>query len=231
MSEKTIKKTGDFSKFNALNPFTNQSVFNRAMLVLKLSLGLNCMLIVAIIFLIISILNLFPLKKVEVALVEIIPSSNQLVTIKPLNPQIPGFQILLETISKKFIINLLSIDEISQKARFDEAYAMMDFKPLKEFKSNRIDTKAIENFLKDGLVRNIIVESCDPIEGLSNNLYKFSCEFIQRDTKNNSQEIKSQKKLRAYIAFTLREKEVKIDEKYNNPLGVFVLEFAVKERE
>ncbi len=231
MSEQSIENKPNFDKLNDLNPFANQSEFNRVMMFAKLSLGFNVGMVITIIFLLIVLMQLFPLKRVEVALVELNPASNQIVTIKPLNPKIPGFQVLLETISKKFIINLLSIDAISQRARFIEAFSMMDSKPISEFNKNRIENKAIEKFLAEGLVRNIIVESCDPIEGLTNNVYKYSCEFIQRDTKTNSQELKSEKQLRAYIAFTLRENEVKINDKYNNPLGLFVIEFSIKERE
>ncbi len=235
--KKIIKRTPDtidnneiHQSFSVANPYDFQAIYKRLGWLLRISMMGNIAFIIAILVLSMTIYEAYPLKRVEIALVERVPATNQLLRIQPLSKDIDGFNILLEATASRFVKNLLEIDTITQKGRYNEAFAMMDSKPYKEFKQSRIDNKAVDEFITQGLTRAINVESCDNVAGANRGVYKYSCEFTQTDTKNLNKAIISQKLLRAYIAFELHSNEVIEQNKYQNPLGIFVIDFTLKER-
>ncbi len=224
------ESVGNHAKINKVNPYDFQATFKRLAWLLQISMFANIGFIITIMALGMALYQAYPLKRTEIALVERVPASDQLLRIQPLSKDIDGFQLLMESVSKRFVKNLLEIDNITQKARFDEVFPMMDSKPFKEFKESRLDNHALDDFIKSGLIRNINVESCDALAGLSYGVYKFSCELTQIDTKQINKVEVSRKNLRAYIAFVLRPNDVLEKDKYQNPLGIFVIEFSLKER-
>ena len=95
------------------------------------------------------------------------------------------------------------------------------------FKKERIDPREVQNAIDSGLTRSITVESVDFIEN-THGTYKYAVDFVQTDTRKG--ELVERRKVRAYLNMTTRPQSVSATERFENPLGVTVIDLVLKER-
>lgn len=220
-----VEATGH-KTFNDTNPFAYQASHRRSIMLLRFITGYSIVATCAVAFQSIAIYELMPLKTVEVALVRADPDTDKIYRIEPLNKTVPGFMLVLETISRDVVPLLLEIDEVTQDNRFTEARRFTD---VRFFNSFLNDNKAlIEAALEDGLNRSVVVETANLVSE-KNNIYQFAVDFVRTDMiPDQEPEVK---KLRAFLLLTTRPQEVTSQDKFSNPLGVRVLNMIVKLRE
>lgn len=207
------------------DPYSFQVSHRRLAWLLRLSAGTNVALAAVVVVQMSLIATMLPLKTTEIALLRTDASDDRVYRVEPIAKNVPGFDLLMESMARRYVRELLEIDSVTQTERFRWAFRMSDTELYERFKKERF--KPVEDALKDGLTRSITVESVDRFS-TSAGTYKYAVDFVQTD-KRRGQEIDS-RKLRAYLNMTTRPQRVREPDKYENPLGITVLEISLKER-
>lgn len=210
------------------DPYSFQVSHKRLAWVLRLSVALNIVLGGCLIILISAYSYLLPLKTTEIALLRSDPEDNRLYRIEPISKDVEGFDLLLEDKARRFMRNLLEIDPVTQTERFREAFRMMDRAFFERFEKERLDSNKVQDALDSGLTRSITVISVDRIAAYGGT-YKFVVDFIQTDTRDGK--LVEKKQARATMDMTTRpQEEIRKEDRFENPLGIIVLDLTLKER-
>ncbi len=218
---------GSHSKFQEADPYAFRVSHRRLAWMLRLSAGMNIASMIALGLVISAFMSLLPLKEVRVALLRSDPADNRIYRVDAISQDVPGFELLLEQMSRRYVRNMLEIDSVTQSTRFKEAFIMTERDFYEQFRKDRIDTNAIQDAIDSGLTRSISVESVSLVD-IFQDTWQYSVDFIQTDERKG--EIVETKELRAYLKITTRPNEVTESEKYENPLGIRVLDMVLKER-
>jgi len=210
------------------DPYSFRVAHRRLAWMLRISAGTNIALGAALVMALNAIVILVPLKETQIALLRSDPQDNRLYRIEPLSKTVEGFDLVLEDKARRYVRLLLEIDSVTQTERFREAFRMTDRSFYEKFRKERIDTREVQNAVNSGLTRSITVESVDRIESFGGT-YKYAVDFVQTDERKG--ELVEQKKLRAYLNMTTRpQADISEADKYENPLGITVLDLVLKER-
>ena len=192
---------------------------------LRLSVASNVVMLAAFGIAMSSFSALLPLKEVRVALLRTAADEDRVFRIEPMEQGVESFDILMESSARRFVKLLLEIDDTSQKARFDEAFLLMDG----DFRSRwlGVHEDRIKQALRDGLVREIEVETTHRLDQRVGE-WLVTVDFRQHDRVRGA--AAKATPLRAYIRLTSRPSRVSKAELYMNPLGITVLDMTVKAR-
>lgn len=163
----------------------------------------------------------------KVALLRSDPKDDKLYRVEPIREDIKGFDALMEAKARRYVRLMLEVDDVTQSERFREAFRMTDQKYYLKFKKERIDSGEIQKIINENGTRSITVETINRIEN-NKGLYKFAVDFIQTDAYPGKKP--QVKQARAYLSMTTRPHEVKAIDKYENPLGITVLDMSLKEK-
>ncbi|GAB6053082.1 hypothetical protein JCM17960_34890 [Magnetospira thiophila] len=209
------------------DPYSFGVAHRRLAWLLRLSVAMNVALLGGLSVTVSAFAHLLPLKTTEIALVRTDPDDNRLYRIEPVERTVQGLDVLLENMARRYVRMLLEIDTVTQTERFRQAFTMTDRAFYERFRRERIDSGAVQDALDARLTRSITVESLDRIDSFGGT-YKYAVDLVQTDHKDGA-EIE-RKKLRAYLNLTLRPQTVRAADKYENPLGITVLDLVLKER-
>ena len=212
----------------AVNPYGFRIAHRRLAWMFRISAVLNVALCGAVIFLASAFMALFPLTRVELALVKTDSADNQLVRIEPLSRDVNGYDILLENKVRWYVQNLLEIDSASQGVRMQATRKLASSDFAAKFYRSQVETGAIDKALADGLTRTIKIADIDMLQR-SGDQTTWSVDFVQRDAQGGVP--LAEKKVRATVVVAAGQvNEVPLAERYENPLGVQVLDVSLKER-
>lgn len=222
----------DHDSVRALDPYAFESAHRRLAWMLRISAMTNVGQLAVIIVLASAIATLVPLKTVQLGLVRIDPAQDRavpvdpaaLVRVLPITRETPGFDLLMESFVRRYVRLLLEIDTVTQADRMREANLHSDAAWWKQFATRH---KEIERAVETGLNRSIVVESADRIS-LRDGIGRYAVDFVQTDQRNGL--VVETRRLRAYVSVTSRPHTVREAEKFENPLGLRVLDLALKER-
>ena len=221
------KTAGGAATAATADPYGFRVSHRRMAWLLRLSVGTTVVLGACLVMALSALSTLLPLKTTEIALVRSDPMDNRLYRIEPINQSVAGFDLLMESMARRYVRTLLEIDTVTQTERFREAFRMTDKKFYERFRKERIDTDAVQDALDSGLTRSITVESIDRLQAFKGT-YKYAVDFVQTDVRRGV--LLETRKLRAYLNMTTRPQEVSDAQKYENPLGITVLDLILKER-
>lgn len=194
---------------------------------LRLSVVVNVGLLASVVVQANAIGALVPLKTTEVALVRGFEPDDKLYQIEPISEDVQGFDLLLESMARRYVRLVLEIDPVTEGERRAEAARMSDGGFWRGFRRDRIDTKERSDALADGMVRHIVVDDATRLVSFDDD-YKLAVDFTQIDERRG-QEV-GRKALRAYLSMTTRPQSVTAEDRFSNPLGITVLQFVLKER-
>jgi type IV secretion system protein VirB8 len=211
-----------------VDPYAYKVAHRRLAWLLRLSVGTNIALAASVVALVGGLNVLLPLKEVRPAFITLAGAEDQIVRIEPIEKTVPGFELLLESMGRQYVKNLLEIDTATQVERFQTAFRMTAPDLYARFKRERLDNGAIQKAIDSGLQREIIIESASKAAVLRG-VYTVVVDFIQVD-RRHGEEVE-RKPLRAYLSMTTAPQQVTGPEVYANPLGVVVNDMALKERE
>lgn len=216
---------GPHAAILAADPYSFAVSHRRLAWMLRLSAGGNVALTILCVVLGNAISTMLPLKTTEIALVRVNSNDDKVYRIEPLTQRTDGFDLVVESAAKQYVRDLLEIDPITQEMRRRTVMRMTDANYWKKFV--REHKSEIEDGIKSGLVRSITVESANRLE-VSGRVYKYAVDFVQTDNRNGT--VVEQKKVRAYLNLTTHPHEAHPADKYENALGVTVLDLVLKER-
>lgn len=212
---------------NDADPYAFQASHKRLAWLLRLSIGVIIILGSVVAVLGHTIAALLPLKKTEYALVRTYQPDDKLYRIEPISENVEGFDFLLESMARRYVKLVVEIDPVTQSERLNEASRMTDRVFSEKFRRERIDTGEIEAAIKRGLTREVRIESVDKIKSFGKE-HKVVVDFTQTDKERGK--VTDKKSLRAYLSMATRPHEVREEDRYTNPLGIFVLEMTLKKR-
>ncbi|CAA7619316.1 VirB8/TrbF family protein [Magnetospirillum sp. UT-4] len=223
----------DHGALRAADPYAFEAAHRRLAWMLRLSAMTNVGLLAVVIVQSSAISTLVPLQKVQMGLVRIEPRDDRmvpvdpvsLVRVLPITRETPGFDLMMEAFVRRYVRILLEIDAVSQGDRMREANIHSDADLWKRFTGERL--KDIERALDSKLNRSVVVETAERIS-LRDGIAHYAVDFVQSDTRDGK--AVETRKLRAYLAVTTRPHTVRESEKFENPLGLRVLDVALKER-
>lgn len=209
------------------DPFAYQSAHRRMAWLLRLSTATNVVLGLCLVGVSGALTVLMPLKEVRPALITLKGAEDQIIHIEPLEKGVEGFELLLEAMARRYVKNLLEIDDATQEPRFREAFAMTTQSYYKKFRDERIESKAIQEALDSGLTREILIESAAKVSE-NKGIYTYAVDFVQVDRRRGVEV--ERKPLRAYLAMTTAASSVAAPQRYDNPLGIVVQDLTLKEK-
>jgi type IV secretory pathway component VirB8 len=223
----------DHDAVRAADPYTFEAAHRRLAWMFRVAAMTNVGLIAVVVIQTSAISTLVPLKEVQLGLVRIEERDGRavpvdpasLVRVLPITKETPGFDLLMESFVRRYVRLLLEIDTVSQGDRMREANLHSDADYWKRFISDR--KKEIDRALDSNLNRSIVVESADRI-AMKDGVARYAVDLVLTDTRNGSPV--ETKRLRAYVAVTSRPHTVRESEKFENPLGLRVLDLVLKER-
>lgn len=223
----------DHGAVRAADPYSFEVAHRRLAWMFRLSVMTNVGLVSVTIVLAAAISTLVPLQKVELALVRVEPSTDRMeqvdpaskVRILPITRDVPGYDLAMESFVRWYTRTLLEIDAVSQDDRMRQANAAADPKFWERFMSEH--RQRITDALERGLNRSVVIESTQKIsqrDGVNRYLVVFDQVDMNKSGQRHSQ------KVHAYFAVASRPQLVRPSEKFENPLGLRVLDLSLKER-
>ena len=216
---------GRHTAYRKADPFAFAVAHRRLAWLLRMSVVTNVVLVVAFGTAMAGYSTLLPLKEVRVALLRTADDEDRIYRIEPMEQNVQSFDILMESSARRFVKLLLEIDDTTQKARFDEAFLMMDPDFRRQWLG--IHEDRIKEALRDGLKREIAVETTHRLDQRVGE-WLVTVDFRQVDRLKGEET--GDAPLRAYIRLTTRPRRVSRAELYMNPLGITVLDLTIKQR-
>lgn len=217
----------DHSPLQEADPYKSEVAHRRLAWLLRISVFVSVSSACVAVAAIDTINNLAESFEPKIALLRVYEKDDKLYRVEPIEEDVEGFDILMEAKAKRYVRLMLEIDDVTQTERFKEAFRMTDTAYYKRFKKDRIDSGAIKDFMDAGGIRSITVESIDSIEN-EQGVFKYAVDYTQTDRfPGQKPEVKP---ARAYLTMTTRPHEVREVDKYENPLGITVLDMALKEK-
>lgn len=180
-----------------------------------------------------AIAEMVPLKRIEPALVRIESIGDRtvpvdpasLVRILPITKETPGFDLVMESFVRRYVRLLREVDPVGHQDRLTEAnrYSETDF--WKGFVKDKYPE--IKKAMEGGLIRSVVIESASRIS-VRDGVYRWLVAFDEIDTQPGKPP--ETRKNHAYVAVTARPNTVREAEKFENPLGLRVLNLSVQLR-
>ena len=223
----TLEAAPDHSAVRAVDPFDFQVAHKRLVMCFRISAMLNVAMGMAVCALVAALLAMMPLKEIRPALIMADSRDNMVYSVAPISPETNGFDLVLETLVRGFVVNALSIDPLSSDFRAAKASAVMSDVYQKKYLKTFVSNGWLQDVMDSGLIRSIIIESTNHIDNPSASDHLLSVDYIQTDTRDNVE--LERKRMRAFLKLAQRPQIVKKSEIYNNPLGIFVLDMTIKE--
>lgn len=220
-------------RVNAADPYSFEVAHRRLAWMFRLSSAINVALAAVVLVQTGAISALVPLQRIEVGLIRIEPSTDRaakvdpasLVRVLPITKATPGFDLVMEAFVRRYTRLLLEIDSASQNDRMGEANTHTDAEFWKRFMAERY--KEIKAALDSGINRSVVIESASRISE-RDGVFRYLVAFDQVDARGGKPV--ETRKLHAYLAVTSRPHTVRESEKFDNPLGLRVLDLSVKLR-
>lgn len=207
------------------DPFAYKTAHRRMAWLLRLSVGMNVALICCVVVTVQAIASLVPLKETEIALLRADPSDDRIYRVEPISVEVDGFELMLEKLARRYVRQILTIDGTTQNTRFKEVRTYSDPAFFNDYlKTNK---PVIEEALDDGLDRSITIKGAYKVDAYDG-VYLYVVEFLQTD--RIGRETPRRRHLRAFLEMTPRPHDVSAAEKFENPLGIRVLNLSVKEQ-
>jgi type IV secretion system protein VirB8 len=209
------------------DPFAFASMHKRQAWLLRVSTMTNVALAFVVILMISLVTSLMPLKEIRVALLRVDEADNRIYRVEPVSKYVSGFDLLMEQMAKRYVRLILEIDEVSQTDRLQEAFLYTGDAFYNRFRKERIESGEIQKAIDSGLNRSIVVESADLVSD-RDEIRRYAVDFVQIDKRQGKET--ERRNLRAYLAMTTKPHEARESEKYDNPLGIRIIDMSLKER-
>ena len=224
-SDKRHRRMRDSDGVHDADPYSFQVAHRRLAWLLRISGVINGVLAFAVVALCAAIAQIMPLKEVRVALVKSSPADDRMYSVEPLEQNTQGFDLLMEAAARRYVRSILEIDETTQKLRWDEARSFSEA----EFWNGWIGahTQRVADAIGDGLQREVVVETTHRLEQRQDE-WLIAVDFRQIDRFAGEQV--GETSLRAYVRLVTLPLRIKASERFTNPLGITVLDIAVKQR-
>ena len=218
----------DLDAVRNADPYDYQTAARRMAFMVRLTTFYAVSVTIALIISLTSFQAILPLKEIRLALLRIDPAESRIYQVEPISKQVPGFKLLLEQKAQEFVASLMKVDKVTQRERFTNAIDLSLPDLRKTIMRDFVESGLIDDLLQADIVRDITIVGVDHLISFSPDVWKLVVDYDQTDLKGTKRiEVKN---LRAYLSMTTRPQTVTEAEKYENPLGIRILDMAIKFR-
>ena len=207
------------------DPYSFQIAHRRLAWAFRTSVVTNICLAFICVSLSATVSALLPLQDTRIALIKADPADDRIFAVEQVSSDTDGLRLALESAARHYVRALLEIDNATQKSRWDHArlYSSADF--WNAWLDDHTDR--VTDALADGLVRAIEIETSNQLEQRDNE-WLVAVDFRQVD--RYGADAPDERSLRAYVQMQTNTQRVPAPRRFDNPLGITVLNVTVKHR-
>lgn len=207
------------------DPYSFQVSHRRLAWMLRMSAMTNVGLLLLLIVAINLIAEMLPLKTTEFVFLREQTADNRVYRVEPISRNVPGFDVMMEGMARRFVWECLSVDPVSQGERMRWCARISEAKFWERFTDDH--KKRVDDMVGSRITRSIELESAERLQ-TAGNVYKYVVDFVQTDEQRGK--LIEKTRLRAFLNLTQRPQSVREADKYENPHGVTVLDISVQKR-
>jgi type IV secretion system protein VirB8 len=170
------------------------------------------------------LIGLFPLKHIEPFLVTVADKSEKIVRIEPIEQSIPGYQLLVEQMLRRYVIDRESITPLAREMeyRWSPGGNIAQFTSPAAFQIFQKQVPEYRRAFTSGLTRQVTIRAVNRITSTY-----WSVEFSTQDEDQNgaSEALRSDWHVTILLAF--KPQHVGYDQRFLNPVGLTVTHYSV----
>ncbi|MBS0184783.1 MAG: type IV secretion system protein [Proteobacteria bacterium] len=172
-------------------------------------------------------INLFPLKTIVPFFITLMPKSEQIVKIEPIEDQEEGFDVMTESLARNYVRLRETLDFQTEADRWKQVFWFSSFEIFENFKAlmNKDQGGIYESRKEKKLYRDVILLS---VSTLSKNPRIVQVEWQGKDYQEGGEIYK--KNWVSTLSITYISQNVKFEDRYMNPLGFIVTAYGVSEK-
>lgn len=207
------------------DPYSFQVSHRRMAWMLRMSAMTNVGQLAALIVSINLIAEMLPLKTTEFVFIREHVADDRIYRIEPISRSVPGFDVMMEGMAKRYVSECLAVDPVSQGERMRWCARISEAKFWERFTDE--NKKRVDDMVDSRITRSIEHISVERLQ-TAGNVFKYVVDFRQTDEQRGK--LIEAVPRRAYLNLTTRPGSVREADKYENPHGITVLDISVRKR-
>ncbi len=163
----------------------------------------------------------WPLKEIKLGLLRGTCEGERTLWVEPLHKDVDGVKLFLEQQVGLWLDDVETIDGMTEAERFSRARWMATTTVWNDFETRRIKSGAVQKAISTGLSRQVVVHVVHEIDSLETGVRKLRAEYTLIDRERGKE--LERKRVEAIVAIVFLGKEIRLEDRYMNPLGATVI--------
>lgn len=171
---------------------------------------------------------LFPLKEVKPLLLTAYNRDTQIIKIEPIEKTTYGYNKLMEIYAKQFVVDLHTIDGLTEKSRLKKLSLMTQDETTDYVDSvlnTENDNATIRKLMDANITRSVIIKNINYLAPDAPNTWQIDWELLDI---NKDHTIQKRTNFSSVVTAETQIKQVSFDEEDLNPVGFTVIRYSIR---
>ena len=171
---------------------------------------------------------LFPLKEVKPLLLTAYNKDTQIIKIEPIEKTTYGYNKLMEIYAKQFVVDLHTIDGLTEKSRLKKLSLMTQDETTDYIDSvlnTENDSSTIRKLMDANITRSVIIKNVNYLAPDAPNTWQIDWELLEI---NKDHTIQKRTNFSSVVTAETQIKQVSFDEEDLNPVGFTVIRYSIR---
>jgi type IV secretory pathway component VirB8 len=171
---------------------------------------------------------LFPLKEVKPLLLTAYNKDTQIIKIEPIEKTTYGYNKLMEIYAKQFVVDLHTIDGLTEKSRLKKLSLMTQDETTDYVDSvlnTENDNATIRKLMDANITRSVIIKNVNYLAPDAPNTWQIDWELLDI---NKDHTIQKRTNFSSVVTAETQIKQVSFDEEDLNPVGFTVIRYSIR---
>lgn len=171
---------------------------------------------------------LFPLKEVKPLLLTAYNRDTQIIKIEPIEKTTYGYNKLMEIYAKQFVVDLHTIDGLTEKSRLKKLSLMTQDETTDYVNSvlnTENDNATIRKLMDANITRSVIIKNVNYLAPDAPNTWQIDWELLDI---NKDHTIQKRTNFSSVVTAETQIKQVSFDEEDLNPVGFTVIRYSIR---
>ena len=171
---------------------------------------------------------LFPLKEVKPLLLTAYNKDTQIIKIEPIEKTTYGYNKLIEIYAKQFVVDLHTIDGLTEKSRLKKLSLMTQDETTDYIDSvlnTENDSSTIRKLMDANITRSVIIKNVNYLAPDAPNTWQIDWELLEI---NKDHTIQKRTNFSSVVTAETQIKQVSFDEEDLNPVGFTVIRYSIR---
>lgn len=171
---------------------------------------------------------LFPLKEVKPLLLTAYNRDTQIIKIEPIEKTTYGYNKLMEIYAKQFVVDLHTIDGLTEKSRLKKLSLMTQDETTDYVDSvlnTENDNATIRKLMDANITRSVIIKNVNYLAPDAPNTWQIDWELLDI---NKDHTIQKRTNFSSVVTAETQIKQVSFDEEDLNPVGFTVIRYSIR---